>query len=689
MKSESRRALRVDIGGEGGISAAGALRAPRLRRLPVLLVAGAMAAPALAQQGVFELGTVVVTGKEQASIQTAEQVMGSETIEALGKDTVGAAVAVLPGASLSRNSRNEDMVSLRGFDARQVPLYIDGVPLYVPYDGYVDFGRFTTFDLAQIRVAASGASLMYGPNTLGGAINLVSRKPVRALEGSASAGFASGSEKELAVNLGGNQGSWYYQLGASYLDADSFPLPHGFKDFKAKPTDTGSRRENAYRTDQRLSLKLGITPNATDEYALGYVRQDGEKGNPVYTGQSTSGIRYWRWPYWDTDNLYFTSRTRLGESNLLKTRIYRSTYGNSINAYSDGRYAVMLNNTSFPSAYDDSSTGASIELANYALAGHELQVALHYKEDKHRESNPSSPTKDYRDVTTSIAAEDSIALAKDWKLRLGLSHDQRDAKEVYYWPTGSTSATNGLAELSHALDGKGTEVYGVLSHKTRFPTIKDRYSARMGSALPNPDLKPEVANHLELGLKGAPWAGGKGQAAVFYSRITDLMQSVYVPAPVGTCGTGANTCAQMQNVGIARHAGLELSLEQSITSHWTLSGAYTYLARRNLSDANVQLTDTPRHRLFSSLQWAPSDQWKLIATLEAEQGRKVAFAASGKTIYRAPGGFGIAGLKAQWSPRKDMSVDFGVNNLGDKWYELADGFPMPGRTWFVHANYRF
>jgi len=676
-------------GGEEAFPAAGALRAPRLRRLAGLLVAAGLAAPALAQQGVFELGAVVVTGKSQAAEQTAERVLGSATIDALDRDTVGAAVAVLPGTSLSRNSRNEDMVSLRGFDARQVPLYIDGVPLYVPYDGYVDFGRFTTFDLAQIRVAASGASLLYGPNTLGGAINLVSRKPTRAFEGSASTGLASGGETRAAINLGGNQGSWYYQIGASYLDADSFPLPRGFRDYKANPTDTGSRRENAYRTDQRLSLKLGITPNATDEYALGYVRQDGEKGNPVYTGQSKSGIRYWRWPYWDTDNLYFTSRTRLGDSNLLKTRVYRSTYGNSINAFTDASYATQLNNTSFPSAYDDSSTGASVELANYSVAGHELQLALHYKEDKHHETNPLSPTKDYRDVTTSIALEDSIALAKAWKLRLGLSHDQRDARQVYDWPTGSTSATNALAELSHALDEQGSEAYGVLSHKTRFPTIKDRYSARMGAALPNPNLKPEVANHLELGLKGSPWAGGKGQAAVFYSRIADLMQSVYVPAPLDTCGSGATTCAQMQNVGRARHAGLELSLQQTFASRWTLAGAYTYLARRNLSDASVQLTDTPRHRLFASLQWAPSSQWKLQATLEAEQGRTVAFSGSGQTAYRDLGGFGIAGLKAQWAPRQDVTVDFGVNNLGDKWYELADGYPMPGRTWFVHANYRF
>ena len=667
--------------------AAGALgthSAPRLRLLPALWLA-AFATAAIAQDGTFQLGTVVVSGSAGAPESMAEQVMGKDDIQRNNADTVSAAVATLPGASLSRNSRNEETVFLRGFDARQVPVFVDGVPLYVPYDGYIDFARFTTFDLSEIRVAKAGASLLYGPNTLGGAINLVTRKPVRAFEGDVRLGLASGGEKQTAVNIGSNQGLWYFQLGASYLDADSFRLPKGFKDFKAQPTDTGSQRENAYRTDKRLSFKVGLTPNATDEYALGYVRQEGEKGNPVYTGQSTSGIRNWQWPYWDKDSLYFISSTRLNQNNVLKARVFHDTYKNKLDAFTDASYRTALNNTSFPSIYNDTSTGVALELANYSFKNHELRVALHVKEDKHEDSNPLSDDKHYRDVTTSLALEDSITLAPDWRLRAGLSHDQRDAKEVYYWPLGSTNATNGLLELTHTLDTRGTEVYAIASHKTRFPTIKDRYSARMGRALPNPDLRPEVANHLEVGIKGSPWTGGQGQAAVFYSRITDLTQTAIVSAPNGTCGKGSPTCEQAQNIGKARSAGLELSLQQAISSQWALGGAYTYLARRNLSDASVRLTDTPRHRLYAAVSWTPSDAWELRTTLESEQGRTVPFA---KT-YRDLGGFAIVGVKATWKARKDMALDFGVGNLGDKWYELADGLPMPGRSWFVHGTYRF
>ena len=112
---------------------------------------------------------------------------------------MGEAVAIAPGVNLSTNSRNESMVYVRGFDPRQVPVFLDGIPQYAPCDGYIDFGRFTTFDLGEIRVGRGAASLLYGPNTLGGAINLISRKPSRPLEGDVRIGMGSGGERMVVL----------------------------------------------------------------------------------------------------------------------------------------------------------------------------------------------------------------------------------------------------------------------------------------------------------------------------------------------------------------------------------------------------------------------------------------------------------------------------------------------------------
>ncbi len=628
----------------------------------------------------FELGTVEVTGKRVLPTSGDTVAVGIEDMQERNVKTVAEAVATTPGVTLSNNSRNEQMFYVRGFDARQVPVYVDGIPLYVPYDGYADFSRFTTFDLSAVRVSKAGASLLYGPNTLGGAVNLVTRKPDKPFEGDVQIGTASGGERSVAVNLGGKQDKWYYQLGASYLDADSFPLPKGFKDEKQQPTDTGNYRENARRTDKRFSFKLGITPNESDEYAVGYVMQRGEKGNPVYTGQSTqrNAVRYWRWPYWDKDSVYFLSNTAIGLNNSIKTRIYYDTYKNGLDMYTSSAYAEH----DPTSSYKDISKGASVEWANTSFDGHILRFAAHYKVDEHTdEAGAASEEKHYRDVTTSFVAEDTISLAERWSLTLGMSRDRRRAKEVYYWPTGSAEATNALAKLSYRFGRQDNELYGIFSRKTRFPTIKDRYSARMGAALPNPDLKPENASHFEIGARGEPWVNGKGQVSLFYSRIRNEIQTNVVESD--QCG--GTTCNQAQNIGRTRHAGIELSLEQQLSPSWSIQTAYTYLNRRNQNDSDVVLTGTPRHRIVSALKWQPSEKWLLRAEWEAEQGRKVS--RGRETI--ASGGYGIANFRARYQANQATEIDFGVNNIGDNWYQLADGYPMPGRVWYANLRYRF
>jgi len=394
--------------------------------------------------GAFTLGIIEeikVLGDVPA---TGGNIVTRQYLNDMNLNTVGTALATQPGVSLSRNARNEDIISIRGFDSRQVPVYLDGILLYVPYDGYVDLGRFTTFDLAQIRVNKGNASLLYGPNTLGGAVNLVTRKPLERFESEFRLGAGSGSRTMGAINLGSNQGDWYAQLGLSWLDIDTFPLPDGFIDRKAVPTDTGNNRKNAYSNDWKGSLKLGYTPNETDEYALGYSRQEGEKGNPVYTGESTQGIRFWQWPFWDKESVYFLSNTSLGDANTLKLRVFQDSYDNRIDAYTDASYTTPGQRNFFPSTYHDKNTGGSVEWINASFTDHELHLALHYKVDRHEEVGPTPPVARYRDVTTTIAFEDVINVGENGRLRLGLSHEERDAPEVYFWNTGSTDAVNGL-----------------------------------------------------------------------------------------------------------------------------------------------------------------------------------------------------------------------------------------------------
>jgi len=46
----------------------------------------------------------------------------------------------VPGGSVSVGVKNEKRFTIRGFSQRYVPVFFGGIPIYVPFDGYVDTG---------------------------------------------------------------------------------------------------------------------------------------------------------------------------------------------------------------------------------------------------------------------------------------------------------------------------------------------------------------------------------------------------------------------------------------------------------------------------------------------------------------------------------------------------------------------
>ena len=62
--------------------------------------------------------------------------MVAADLQANDRPSLAGALALAPGVTFTRSgSRNETGVCVRGFDMRQVPLFVDGIPIYTPYDG--------------------------------------------------------------------------------------------------------------------------------------------------------------------------------------------------------------------------------------------------------------------------------------------------------------------------------------------------------------------------------------------------------------------------------------------------------------------------------------------------------------------------------------------------------------------------
>lgn len=632
------------------------------------------------QQDIFQLGAIRITAEQNQFDQVASKIDDQKMLQ-FNRNNIGDALNLLSGVTSSNNSRNEQMIYVRGFDARQVPLFIDGIPVYVPYDGYVDFNRFTTADLAEIQVAKGFSSIQYGANTLGGAINLVSRKPQRALEGDIRLGVGEGQQRRAAINLGSKQENWYIQTAASYLERDGFKLS---SDFQATATEDGGLRNNSQSKDSKYSFKLGFTPNPTDEYALSYIKQDGEKGNPPTTG--TTAIRYWKWPYWDKESLYFNSTTALTSKESLKVRAYHDRYENELNSYTNDRYEQLKTSgqgsvSTGRSIYNDRVNGASIILESDRLKGHQLSVISHYKTDEHQELDAGkNKNTHFEDQIWSIGLEDNIQLLDQTFLSLGISQHRLEPQKVF-----SVGNPYALPDKQAALDAQmgvfynefdHAQLYATIAKKTRLPTLKDRYSQRLGTFIENPSLHAEKALNYELGYKGKLYDQLNLQTALFYSDIQDKIQSV---------ANVQGNKSQMQNIGQIYIAGTELGLEYQPTCWLSYGGNYTYLKLKNETDSAKKITDIPQHKLSSYLVLMPIEHLKIQTEIERNSSRWASntLKLSGYQIANIQLSYALKHATGQWN------FSAGINNITDQNYALADGYPSAGRMWFTNLNFLF
>ena len=673
-----------------------------MRTIGAWLVVATASASALAEDSnVFRLGDIQVTAKSIKEEGTGVQTVDQQQIQDFNRETVSRALNLESGITLANvGPRNESMVYVRGYDLRQVPVYVDGIPIYVPYDGYVDLARFNTFDLAEIEISKGFSSVLNGPNNFGGAINLISRRPTRLFEGDVGVGtylnddFGENGYRAFA-NIGTNQGSWYAQIGLSYLDKSQYALSDAFQAVSFIPGNAGRAaqptgdRINSYNQDYKINLKLGYTPNATDEYAVNFIAQRGEKGVPSYAGDfpaaGATGPRYWQWPYWDKTSYYFLSNTAIGEASYLKTRVYFDEFKNSLNQYTNSSYATLMTGSSGPSFYDDYTYGASVEGGTHLTPSNEMKLALHYKDDVHREHIINSKVQKFEDRIYSIGLEDNQQFGERLNVVAGVSYDYSETVEAQNlafatqvmspFQTGDASGVNPAIGAFYKATDTGI-ARATFSQKTRFPTIKDRYSFRLGSAIPNPDLKPERVTHYEVGYADSWRDLAKFNTSVFYDDIRDLIQLVN---NVASPGVGQNL-----NIGKARYRGFELGGSVTPTTNLEFGANYTYIERENISSPTILLTDVPRHKVFAYGQWRFAESWRLIGSAEYNSDR-----VSSTNGQRIAGEFGIANAKLAWTIVRNTEVEFGVNNILDRNYQYIEGYPEEGRNYFVNLLYRF
>ncbi|MEQ1800751.1 MAG: TonB-dependent receptor [Gammaproteobacteria bacterium] len=634
-----------------------------------------------------QLSVVEVIGRRLAGQADDVQVVEGPQLESATRQNVAKALDVLPGVFVTPlGSRSEVLVNVRGFDSRQVPLYIDGVPVYVPYDGNIDLARLGVWDVESLRVTRAGGSVLYGPNALGGAINVVTRRPEAGVNfearGSVTLDDSLDQQRQDAGFLASAAGEhWYVQGMLITADADFFRLPSGET---YGPAEDGGRRENSATQDTTSSLKVGWRGDSGADWQLAWSRLDGEKNTPPYAGTFPGSViqtRFWQWPFYDKESLYLIGAVPVSDTVWVRTRLFYDTFQNSLLSYDNATYTTQNLPFAFTSEYDDYSWGGTAE-AEWSPAGDGsiTRGILYYKRDVHRETDEvGEPWERMEDTTWSLATEHQHALTDAVTGVVGVGWNSIDARQadnnigggvIVPFPLEDDSALN----FQGGIDWRASDAWTLganLAHKTRFPTIKDRYSYRLGRAVPNPGLQAETAEHVELSASGA-LLGATTRFALFGSEVEDAIEAVTV-APTA-CTTPP--CTQNQNVGRQRNVGAEVSLARAFPYIGNVSLDYTWLDRKNQENPDVRPVYTPRQKFRVGTRTELGERVALNVDFKAEDGRY-----SQTNGVRTTSGFGLldAGLEVRLVDSLRLLVEGA--NLTDRRYAYDEGFYESGRTW--------
>ena len=618
-------------------------------------------------------------------VAESRDILNSNTLTQLEKHNVAEALATMAGVTLDKSgNRNELQVRVRGFNSRQVPVFYDGVPVYVPYDGNLDLSRFLTFGLGSLEVSKGYSSLLQGPNQMGGAINITSALPQKPFAG--RVGFRQGwsrdkrNARESYAALGAKNDGGFIQLSASQLKKTFIGLAHGISNVAGQ----NGRLNHSAADDKKAAVRLGWTPGA-DRYTLSWSSQDGAKQSPPYAGSSGQAARYWHWPQYDKQSFYHQGSTRLSETLTLKSRLYHDAFKNTLLMYNS--LAALRNKQGSYSHYDDYSNGAALQLSAQYRESDRLSFAVHWKNDMHREKGAKSAAVDrYQDRTWSLATEYQRAITDALDMVAGISYDWRDSLQalkhesngsITRYDSNGQQAFNWQGMLKYYLQEGDTLTFS-LSNRSRFPTLKERYTtfrpAYGQTALVNPQLKPERARSVDLSWSHAIAPRWRSEASLYYNRLSDTILIQNIDAQR----------VQNRNSGRVDYQGLDVGLHGKVGEHGEAGVNYGLIHSDVKQRSAGKVTALPRQTVTGWLAILPAAGWRLRITEEARS-----FSYSDSTAKQKAAGFALTHLRAELSPGAGWNLNAAINNVFDKKYALTEGFYESGRQYWLGAEYRF
>jgi len=558
---------------------------------------------------------------------------------------------------------------LRGFDQRQILITIDGAPIQVPYDGQLDLGKFPLGLVDHVTVVKGSGSLLLGPNGLGGAVDVATRRAGEGPMLSLAAETAPFSAERLSAVASGNQGPVGLLAGAAYENVLYYPLSDSFA-----PTfnEGGGRRENSDRRSLSFLGKARWQVDEEQEVAASLWRLDGRFGVPP--GVYDLSRRFWRWTDWHVDT-YTVAHGYRGEHLTTDETLYISMVGNTLDIYDGADYHWQELPASGTSVYDDRVMGGNARIAYRFSCRDRCVTARGWvggKRDIHRaRDKDDAPWIEVGTTTISVAGQVDGPLGEPASWLVGTQVDAEFPDAIASGVAPKSAMGVGPMAALNWQPGRMLDMTASVAHRTRFPTLKERFSSAFGLLAPNPALSPERATNTSVDATFRPIEGLRVDVGIFESEVTDLV--VQVPREQGML--------QWQNTGRARIYGIESVLLTRPTPGLEMWGGWAAMNTRRLDGPAERIAYRPEHKATVAISWLPVS-WLHLTLMGRYVGAQY-FQNPDTSRWGRLGSSRMLDARLEVLPLESLRLWVRGTNLTDANVQGHYSYPEPGRQVFT------
>ncbi len=115
--------------------------------------------------------------KIEKDVSTSFRTISSAEMEQIGANDLSDALQTISSAKIEQSSGGKQTISIRGSNANEVSVFLDGIRLNEANSGIANLAAIDQQDLASIEVIKGGNTSLFGSGAMGGVLNLSTQLP--------------------------------------------------------------------------------------------------------------------------------------------------------------------------------------------------------------------------------------------------------------------------------------------------------------------------------------------------------------------------------------------------------------------------------------------------------------------------------------------------------------------------------